>query len=158
MAENSLSLVLRSGDATASAAALLASQLRSGDTILLHGTIGAGKTHFARAIVQSLLTAPEDVPSPTFTLVQTYQTRFGPLWHSDLYRIGAMDEIEELGLLDAFDVAICLVEWPDRLGTLCPASALNIWLEDGTNEDERKLTATWVDTRWDPKMTCWTKL
>lgn len=158
MTGKSISLTLQTGDATASAATLLAKELQPGDTILLHGSVGAGKTHFARAVVKSLLVAPEDVPSPTFTLVQTYHTRVGALWHSDLYRIAGIDEIEELGLLDAFENAVCLVEWPDRLGSLCPDSALNIFLEDGSNEDTRKLTATWVDARWGHKLKCWTDL
>lgn len=155
MAESTLSLTLHSSDATAHAASQLAPHLHPGDTILLDGAVGAGKTHFARTVIQSLLATPEDVPSPTFTLVQTYDTKSGALWHSDLYRIGAVDEIEELGLLEAFEGAICLVEWPDRLGSLRPQNALRILLEYGSEEDTRVLTAHWRDARWNKKLLCW---
>ena len=62
--------------------------LKPGDTVLLEGDIGAGKTHIARQLIQSLQDRPEDVPSPTFTLIQTYDTRAGEIWHADLYRPG----------------------------------------------------------------------
>lgn len=155
MAAHSLSLTFDTADATAHAAAELAPLLAAGDVILLSGPVGAGKTHFARHLIQTILTQPEDVPSPTFTLVQTYETRAGPLWHSDLYRIGTVDEIEELGLTEAFDTAICLVEWPDRLGPLHPEAALDIQLDYATDDDTRQLTAHWADARWNKKLKCW---
>lgn len=148
-------MLLSSGAATTDAAAQLAPTLVSGDTILLHGQVGAGKTHFSRAMIQSLLAVPEDVPSPTFTLVQTYDTKAGIIWHTDLYRIGSTSEIEELGLLDAFETAICLVEWPDKLGVLNPSAALNLTLTDGPDEDSRMMTAHWEDARWTDKLKCW---
>lgn len=95
-------------------------RLLPGDVVLLEGAVGAGKTHLARALIHAVLLQDEDVPSPTFTLVQTYDTRNGTLWHSDLYRLSSTFEIEELGLIDAFADAICLIEWPDRLGELTP--------------------------------------
>lgn len=117
-------------DATARFAAAVAPLLAPGDVILLDGPIGSGKTHFARALIQSRLAAEgrpvEDVPSPTFTLVQTYDAGRREIWHADLYRLTHPDEVEELGLLDAFDEAICLVEWPDRLGDLLPGDALTM--------------------------------
>ena len=98
-------------ETTADLARMLAPNLTAGDTILLRGDVGAGKTHFARALIQSLLAMPEDVPSPTFTLVQTYETADGTeIWHSDLYRLTHPEEVDELGLTDAFETAICLVE------------------------------------------------
>ena len=127
----------------------LGKSLRAGDVILLEGPVGAGKTHFARSLIQSLLKEPEDVPSPTFTLVQVYDTSRGPLWHTDLYRVGSVFEIEELGLSDAFETAICLVEWPDRLGALRPDSALTLTLSAGADEDSRQLIASWQNPRWD---------
>ena len=69
----------------------------------------------------------EDVPSPTFTLVQTYQADV-EIWHADLYRLSHMDEVAELGLEEAFDSAICLIEWPDRLGSAAPKSAIRLAL------------------------------
>ncbi|WP_299619246.1 tRNA (adenosine(37)-N6)-threonylcarbamoyltransferase complex ATPase subunit type 1 TsaE [uncultured Tateyamaria sp.] len=139
-------LHLADADATAAFAVVLGARLTPGDTVLLSGPVGAGKTHFARALIQSILHAPEDVPSPTFTLVQTYDTIRGPLWHTDLYRVSADTEIDELGLIEAFDDAICLVEWPDRLGSVTPAAALGIALQaDG---DARDAVLTWTDPRW----------
>ncbi|KPQ06924.1 MAG: tRNA threonylcarbamoyl adenosine modification protein YjeE [Rhodobacteraceae bacterium HLUCCA12] len=107
-------------------AARLAPMLRAGDVLLLEGPIGAGKTHFARALIQSLLPVPEDVPSPTFTLVQTYEGAAFEIWHADLYRLTHPDEAVELGLTEAFETALCLVEWPDRLGPDRPKKALTL--------------------------------
>jgi tRNA threonylcarbamoyladenosine biosynthesis protein TsaE len=138
----------QSPDDTSAFAMRLAARLTPGDTVLLVGGLGAGKTHLARSLIQSVLETPEDVPSPTFTLVQAYDTRRGPIWHADLYRIGSVDEIEELGLVDAFDAAICLVEWPDRLGQATPADALTLALAQSDDENARTLTASWTDDRW----------
>lgn len=142
-------MTLPSPDATCALAQRLGAGLRAGDVLLLTGAIGAGKTHLARCLIRSLQDSPEDVPSPTFTLVQAYDTRNGPLWHSDLYRLTAPDEVVELGLVDAFETAICLVEWPDRLGALTPRSALHMALTDGPDEDSRHLRLGWSDARWD---------
>jgi len=146
MIDSPLSLFWPDADATARYATALGQGLQSGDTVLLSGPVGAGKTHFARALIQSLLTVIEDVPSPTFTLVQTYDTRAGTLWHADLYRIATDTEIDELGLIEAFDAAICLVEWPDRLGPLWPGNALLIDIEP--HENGRAARLTWTDPRW----------
>ncbi|MGH1425924.1 MAG: tRNA (adenosine(37)-N6)-threonylcarbamoyltransferase complex ATPase subunit type 1 TsaE [Pseudooceanicola sp.] len=126
MGQISVRHFLSTPDDTCAAACRLGPLLRPGDVLLFQGGIGAGKTHFARCLIKSILTEPEDVPSPTFTLVQTYDTIRGPVWHADLYRLSHPDEVEELGLSEAFDTAICLVEWPDRLGDLAPASALEL--------------------------------
>ena len=107
---------------------LLARLLRAGDVVLLEGGIGAGKTHLARAFIQHKLGKMEDVPSPTFTLVQTYEADGYDIWHADLYRLSHPDEVMELGLEAAFDTAVCLIEWPDRLGNLTPDNALRISL------------------------------
>lgn len=137
---------LADADATAAFAAMIGSKLVAGDVILLEGPVGAGKTHFARALIQSILMQPEDVPSPTFTLVQTYDTSKGELWHADLYRIASNTEIDELGLFEAFDSAICLVEWPDRLDQMCPQTALTIGLV--AEGDAREAYLSWTDERW----------
>lgn len=150
-----LSFDLYSDEDTSRAAAALADRLEVGDTILLSGSVGAGKTHFARHLINEILIVPEDIPSPTFALVQTYETRRGALWHADLYRISSSQEIEELGLLDTFDSAICLIEWPDRLGEMCPRKALNINLKDGAHDGARRMDVSWHDKNWSRKLEGW---
>lgn len=107
---------------------LLADHVAAGDTILLSGPVGAGKSHLARAFIRHVLGTDEDIPSPTFTLVQTYAHPAGDIWHADLYRLSHPDEVIELGLDEAFSTAICLVEWPDRLGNLAPQNAIHVAL------------------------------
>jgi len=107
-------------------AAAIARIAKVGDTFLLTGDIGAGKSAFSRAFIRTRLGRFEDVPSPTFTLVQTYDDAGGTIWHCDLYRLSHPDEAFELGLDDAFETAICLIEWPDRLGDAVPQTALNL--------------------------------
>jgi tRNA threonylcarbamoyladenosine biosynthesis protein TsaE len=122
-----VSVFLPSEEDTTRLGAWFALHLQAGDTLLLTGPIGAGKSHFARAFIRTRLGRAEDIPSPTFTLVQTYEADV-EIWHSDLYRLSHPDEVLELGLDEAFLTAICLVEWPDRLGTLAPDSAISISL------------------------------
>lgn len=144
----SAQIILRSPQETCEFAHSIARRLAPGDVILLQGDIGAGKTHFARCLIQSLLEEPEDIPSPTFTLVQTYPTQLGEVWHADLYRLSHPDEVIELGLTDAFSDAICLVEWPDRLGDLTPQSALTLHFTLFDSEETRKVTLSWHSSRW----------
>lgn len=118
-------LFLAGPEATDRIARQLAPMLGAGDVLLLHGPVGAGKSHFARALIRARLGAAEEVPSPSFTLVQVYGAA-PEIWHADLYRLSGPGEIAELGLEEAFDAAICLVEWPDRLGPLAPATALHL--------------------------------
>ncbi|WP_372610229.1 tRNA (adenosine(37)-N6)-threonylcarbamoyltransferase complex ATPase subunit type 1 TsaE [Aquicoccus sp.] len=148
MLQRPVQITLTSHDATARLAAALAPILGAGDTLLLSGGIGAGKTHFARALIQSLLPEPEDVPSPTFTLVQVYDTPDFEIWHSDLYRLSHADEVVELGLPDAFETALCLVEWPDRLGNLAPRSALSLDFALDPVEGVRQLALDWSTPAW----------
>lgn len=112
--------------ATDRLAEALAPRLGPGDTLLLSGPIGAGKSHFARHLIRTRLGAGTEVPSPTYTLVQTYDGPGAQIWHCDLYRLASPDEVLELGLDEAFETAICLVEWPDRLGDLAPGTALSL--------------------------------
>ncbi len=143
------SITSESPQHTTAIAADLASLLHGGDCIALDGPVGAGKTHFARAMIQSLQDSAEDVPSPTFTLVQTYKTRAGEIWHADLYRLSASEEIEELGLRDALEEAICLIEWPDRMGDTMPKDHLRIEFRPKKNEvDERDILFLADDPKW----------
>jgi len=139
---------LASPEDTAQLAVRLGAELRAGDCVLLSGGIGAGKSHFARALILSRLAEPEDVPSPTFTLVQTYDLLDGELWHADLYRLSDVNHIIELGLLDAMQSAITLIEWPDRLADLTPRNALHIEIGDAARDDTRTLNMNATDERW----------
>lgn len=151
MSPNRITLDLPSPEATDRVAARIGSVLRSGDCLLLDGPVGAGKSHFARALIQSRLAVCEDVPSPTYTLVQTYVAEDGTeIWHADLYRLTSTDEVIELGLTDAWSSAICLIEWPDRLGDLVPVNALAIDLHpDVARPERREFQFRWSRSRWD---------
>lgn len=139
---------LPSPDETCRLARLLSPILQPGDVLLLEGNIGAGKTLFARALIQARLAANgllEDVPSPTFTLVQTYHDGIAEIWHADLYRLTDVQDIHELGLEDAFHSSICLVEWPDRLNGFDMSGAL--WLKFATTQDpEERILTVRADT------------
>jgi len=114
--------------ATAALGAELAAGLRPGDLVILEGNLGAGKTALARAIIRALAGDERlDVPSPTFALVQPYDTPRGPVLHADLYRLGDPREVDELGLLDNPD-AVVLVEWADRSPEIVKAATLKIEL------------------------------
>ena len=133
---------------TAGLARALGAVLRPGDALLLDGPVGAGKTHFARALIRARQgDAAEDVPSPTFTLVQTYDDAAGvQIWHADLYRLTDPSELVELGLDDAMADAITLIEWPDRLGAT-PPGALTVKLR-ATAPDRREITLSGDRERW----------
>lgn len=112
------SRALHDAAATEALARALAPRLAPGDTLLLQGRLGAGKSHFARALIRALMGpsgAGAEVPSPTFTLVQSYDTPAAEVWHADLYRLSDPQEIVELGLDLAMEDSICLIEWPDRI-------------------------------------------
>lgn len=122
--------------ATAALGAALAHMLVRGDVVALVGDLGAGKTTLARAIVRAL-GHDGPVPSPTFTLVQNYETDPLPVAHFDLYRIGQSDEVVELGFDEARADGVVLLEWPDRMGPLLPASRLEIVLDYASSGDAR---------------------
>jgi tRNA threonylcarbamoyladenosine biosynthesis protein TsaE len=116
----------------------LAPLLIPGDVVLLSGEIGAGKSSFARAIIRARFGEATEVPSPTYTLVQTYDDGPVAIWHADLYRIAGADDILELGLRDATEAAICLVEWPERAPAIWPATALRLaFVPDNTGRAVR---------------------
>lgn len=152
MARSTTQIDLKTPEETCRLAQAFGDQVAPGDSILLNGSVGAGKTHFARCLILSQLNCPEDVPSPTFTLVQTYDTAVGEIWHADLYRLSDFSEVEELGLNQAFSEAVCLVEWPDRLGDQSPKDALTLSLEAPFGDDRRLATFTWEHPSWDDKV------
>lgn len=124
---------------TGNIAGTLAPYLRVGDVLALDGTLGAGKTAFARALINALPGDPEDVPSPTFTLVQTYERDALEIWHFDLYRLDAPEDAYELGIDDAFADALSIIEWPENLGSLLPPAHLRITLHQAAGDDSRKI-------------------
>ncbi len=148
---NSRTVQFDSPEQTAIYAAKLAKNLAPEDIILLNGDVGAGKSYFCRALIQSVLQYEEDIPSPTFTLVQQYDTEIGELWHADLYRLSDPTEVIELGLLDAIESAIILIEWPDQITDFLPNSALNININTSDHET-RVFHLTWTDNKWDEKL------
>ena len=126
--------------------------LLPGDVILLRGGIGAGKSFFARSLIQSLLDIPEEVPSPTFTLVQTYTTKVGEIWHVDLYRLRTLREVDELGLFEAFKSAITLVEWPELLSQVVPSSSLYLDFKVRKDDFIRELTLYSKSADWSKRL------
>jgi tRNA threonylcarbamoyladenosine biosynthesis protein TsaE len=124
---------LSTPSATARLAAALARRARPKDVIALQGDLGAGKTHFARSFIRTLAPDAGDVPSPTFTLVQSYAANIAgapvEIWHFDLYRLKAAEEAYDLAIEEAFAEGISLIEWPGKLGSLLPQHRLQIDLE-----------------------------
>lgn len=124
----------------------LAVLLAPGDIVALRGPLGAGKTALARFVIGALcerygVPAPDEVPSPTYTLVQTYEAGAVAVWHFDLYRLERPEDAEELAIFDAFACAISLIEWPERLGALLPPDHLEITLNpDGDGGRVARLT------------------
>ena len=123
--------------ATAAFAARISALAEVGDVIALKGDLGCGKTSFARSFIRARGGA-EEVPSPTFTLVQIYELTSAAIWHFDLYRIKSSEEAWELGIEDAFSEGISLIEWPERLGPLLPRRRLEIEFLFGDRPDERR--------------------
>ncbi len=128
--------------ATDGLGARLADALEPGSVVLLYGDLGAGKSSLARAAILAALGEEQPVPSPTFTLVQEYETPRGRILHSDLYRLSDPAEIDELGLTEAFEQAAVLVEWPERLGDTLPPDRLEVHLAMEGEGRMAKIVAT----------------
>ncbi len=124
---DSCELSLADAAETAALGARLSGLARPGDVLALWGDLGAGKTSLARGFLEALGVV-EEVPSPTFTLVQTYDVEPATVWHFDLYRLKRPDDVFELGLEEALAGGISLIEWPDRLGPFMPADRLDVTL------------------------------
>ncbi len=129
--------------------AALAPLLRAGDAVLLEGPLGAGKSSLVRALLRAALGDPSlDVPSPTFTLLQSYRTPGGlMLHHFDLWRLEDARAAEEIGWFERAADGVVLVEWPDRLGNLAPPDALRIALAYASDGAARTATLSWPDPR-----------
>lgn len=123
----------------------IARKLKISHVLCLYGDLGAGKTTIASKIINSLLKAPQDVTSPTFNLVHTYETSKGMLWHFDMYRLKKENEAYELGIEDAFAYGISIIEWPENVESLLPKSdRINIELKHTDIEDQRIVTVEYL--------------
>ncbi|WP_321394565.1 tRNA (adenosine(37)-N6)-threonylcarbamoyltransferase complex ATPase subunit type 1 TsaE [Emcibacter sp.] len=141
--------------ATRTLAEKLSHCLRIGDILALEGDLGAGKTEFCRSLIHALGYA-EDVPSPTFNLVQVYEPApddqtTPSVWHFDFYRLEEPEEAFELGIDEAFDLAVSLIEWPSKLGPYLPEGHLVIRLEIAGDGDER-LVSLEGDDHWQRRL------
>ncbi|MGH1398576.1 MAG: tRNA (adenosine(37)-N6)-threonylcarbamoyltransferase complex ATPase subunit type 1 TsaE [Alphaproteobacteria bacterium] len=134
-------IISKSESDTARAAQDLAQTLKSGDILLLHGTLGAGKTALTRALIRSLSNTPTlEVLSPTFTLLQTYDTDKGEVHHYDLYRLEDPEEILQIGWEESLYNTITIVEWPERLGAYKPQDSIDITITIDDNTKNRTIT------------------
>ena len=139
-------------------AARMAASLRPGDILFLDGDLGMGKSVFARALIRTLCNDPHlEVPSPTFTLVQTYDSENGPIWHFDLYRIKAPEEVYELGWDDALADGIVIVEWPSRLNSdtnsgLAPRDYLGLGFSPSSTEPGGRIITATPHGQWKDRL------
>ncbi len=129
--------IIRSAEEMKVFAGDIASRAEPGDVYCLAGNLGAGKTTFAQGFISSLQDTKEPVTSPTFNLVQIYKTARFPVYHCDFYRLKSENEFMNLGLEDAFDSAVTLIEWPEMIGGFLPEGSKYIkieMLQDGTRK------------------------
>lgn len=140
-AESRHEISLADEAATVAFSRKIAAVAQIGDVIALSGGLGTGKSVFARGFVRGLAPDIDDVPSPTFTLVQIYETPAFAIHHFDLYRLERPEDAVELGIEDAFAEAVSLIEWPDRLGALLPSECLSVTLAS-VDDDDGARTAT----------------
>jgi tRNA threonylcarbamoyladenosine biosynthesis protein TsaE len=135
-------MILEDEAATRRLGEAIAAVLRPGDTVCLSGALGAGKSTLARALIRALTTPDEDVPSPTFTLVQFYEGPRLKVAHFDLYRLSNPDEAYEIGLDEALDEGAALIEWPERLQGRLPADRLDVEIAPGDHSEGRRVRIT----------------
>ncbi len=140
--KNTKMIKTQSPDEMIGIARKIASLLQPYDVILLKGDLGTGKSTFARAFIKTFCGEEREVPSPTFTLVQTYEAPTFTLWHFDLYRLQHPEEVYELGIEEAYSNGVSLIEWPERLGPFLPKDYLEIEFTYGSHENERILHFT----------------
>ena len=135
-------MILADEAATARLGAVIARALRSGEAVCLSGPLGAGKSTLARALVRTLTTPDEDVPSPTFTLVQFYDGAGLKVAHFDLYRLSSPDEAYEIGLGEALDDGAAVIEWPERLEGQLPPDRLDVEIALVSEDGGRRVRLT----------------
>lgn len=139
----SMRITVQNEAETANAAQNFADKLKNSDLCAFYGDLGAGKTHFCRAVIQHLCGNHVTVPSPTFTLVETYDSPHGPIWHFDAYRLDHPDEIFEIGWEEARQDGIILLEWPEKIGSILPKAVWTVTLEnDSSDPNMRHITIT----------------
>ena len=132
----------------------LAKQLQVGDIIALYGTLGVGKTAFTRFLIQSLCGEHEEVPSPTFTLLQTYDADDFSIYHYDLYRLKQSDEVFELGIEDAFYDGVSLIEWPEKMGKILPTKKI-LKIEISCADNIRTFKFSSDNLKWKDRLEKW---
>ena len=130
----------------------IAAHMEKGDVLFLRGPLGAGKTAFSRALIQFLAGQDCDVPSPTFTLVQQYETEKLNLWHFDLYRLSNSDEVWELGLEEALAEGAALIEWPERLEFIRLSNVLDLEFSHMQEESSVRTVMIRPTGRWVKKL------
>lgn len=130
-----MQIVLRSLEDTRRFASLLAQNVKVGDVIELRGDLGAGKTTLAKYIINNLAGVDVEVTSPTFNIVQLYDTPSFTVWHFDLYRLKSPHELVEIGLDEALDCGVSLIEWPEIASHLLPKDRVVINLSCGKNDE-----------------------
>lgn len=149
-------IILKNLNDTNAFAKSLAMNSTRGDFFALDGDLGAGKTAFSRFFIRAYLQKNDiDVPSPTFTLVQTYTPTVQNLydiWHMDCYRLEDPEEVLELGMEEMLDDAIFLVEWPEKIAPFLPQQRLNIHLKHGLENDEREVTFSTQNPNWNTRL------
>ncbi len=130
--------------ATTDLAVRVAAAAQTGDVFALYGTLGMGKSVFARAFIHSL-TEAEDVPSPTFTLLQTYEAPEFEIFHYDLYRLKSAEEVFELNIEEAMYTGVCLIEWPEKMGGYLPRGCIKMTITPEASG--RKITLDCADVK-----------
>lgn len=128
--------------------------LKKGDIVALYGTLGVGKTAFSRFVIQSLCGSSEEVPSPTFTLLQTYPAEQFDIFHFDLYRLKKADEVFELGIEDAFYDGVSLIEWPEKMGSILPVNKM-LKIDILIQDDMHIFNFTSQNLTWQERLNTW---
>lgn len=147
-----MTINLNSLEDTKDFAKKLAPMLKPGDVLTFSGDLGSGKTTLIRDLIQYFLGPETDVTSPSFNLVHLYDTKNFPIWHIDLYRLEHEEELVELGLDEAFDQAICFIEWPERAPDYLPKERLLIEIFYGKEEEQRRIALTGKG-KWQERIT-----